>query len=51
MIHLSEFLNRLKRKQQLKFPKDISSFDISKMSWIEPFNFRVKKQEDKYRIN
>lgn len=36
MIHLSEFLNRLKRKKQLKFPKDISSFDISKMSWVEP---------------
>ncbi|ART75079.1 hypothetical protein B4U37_03020 [Sutcliffiella horikoshii] len=33
----------------LKFPEDISEIDISKLSWVEPFNFRVKKQEDKHR--
>lgn len=33
----------------LKFPSDISTFEISKLSWVEPFNFRVKKQEDKHR--
>ncbi|MDR4914120.1 hypothetical protein RGU76_03095 [Bacillus pseudomycoides] len=33
----------------LKLPTDISSFDIKKLIWVQPFNFRVKKQEDKYR--
>lgn len=33
----------------LKLPSDISSFDINNLSWVEPFNFRVKKQGDKYR--
>ncbi|MCR8963941.1 hypothetical protein O0550_12125 [Brevibacillus halotolerans] len=33
----------------LKFPDDVSSMDIKKLSWVEPFSFRVKKQGDKYR--
>ncbi|MGN4614157.1 hypothetical protein ACTFOZ_17175 [Bacillus cereus group sp. MYBK71-2] len=33
----------------LELPTDISSLGISKLSWVEPFNFRVKKQEDTYR--
>ncbi|MCG3795980.1 hypothetical protein CON78_26160 [Bacillus toyonensis] len=33
----------------LKLPTDISALGISKLSWVEPFNFRVKKQEDTYR--
>ncbi|KAB2488382.1 RNA-dependent RNA polymerase family protein [Priestia endophytica] len=33
----------------LKMPENISSFDIRNLSWVDPFNFRVKKQEDKYR--
>ncbi|MCB2339099.1 RNA-dependent RNA polymerase family protein [Clostridium estertheticum] len=31
-------------------PNDIASFDITNLSWVEPFNFRVKKHDDKYRI-
>lgn len=34
---------------RLSFPADISTFEISKLCWVEPFNFRVKKQEDKHR--
>ncbi|MGG1689419.1 reverse transcriptase domain-containing protein [Heyndrickxia ginsengihumi] len=33
----------------LNMPEDISSFDIKNLSWTEPFKFRVKKQEDKFR--
>ncbi|WP_066231566.1 hypothetical protein [Metabacillus fastidiosus] len=33
----------------LKMPEDITSFDISNLIWVDPFNFRVKKQEDRYR--
>ncbi|PGS03269.1 hypothetical protein [Bacillus pseudomycoides] len=33
----------------LKLPPNISSFDIRKLIWVVPFNFRVKKQEGKYR--
>lgn len=33
----------------LKFPGDVTSMDIKKLSWVEPFTFRVKKQGDKYR--
>lgn len=33
----------------LKFPDDISSFEIERLSWTKPFNFRIKKQDDKYR--
>ncbi|MGF6950954.1 hypothetical protein QF028_003459 [Neobacillus sp. B4I6] len=33
----------------LKLSTDISSVDIGKLIWVEPFNFRVKKQEDRYR--
>lgn len=32
------------------FPENISSFEIEKLSWTKPLNFRVKKQDDKYRI-
>lgn len=33
----------------IKLPVDIASFDIKNICWAEPFNFRVKKQDDKYR--
>lgn len=33
----------------LESSKDISSFIIKDLSWVSPFNFRVKKTEDKYR--
>ncbi|WP_215727449.1 hypothetical protein [Rossellomorea vietnamensis] len=33
----------------MEYPDNISSFDINDLSWVEPFNFRVKKQDDKYR--
>ncbi|GAE33191.1 hypothetical protein [Halalkalibacter akibai] len=35
--------------ESLRFPADISTIEIKKLSWVEPFNFRVKKQEDKHR--
>lgn len=31
-------------------PNDIASFDITHFSWVAPFNFRVKKCDDKYRM-
>ena len=33
----------------LKFPTDISTIKIKKLSWVVPINFRLKKQEDKHR--
>lgn len=33
----------------IELPIDISSYKIEKLSWTKPFNFRVKKQGDKYR--
>lgn len=33
----------------IKLPPDIESFPIEKLSWVEPINFRVKKQDDMYR--
>lgn len=33
----------------IKLPDDVSSFNLEKICWVEPFNFRVKKQDDKYR--
>ena len=33
----------------LEIPKDLSAYDIRDLAWVDPFNFRVKKQEDKYR--
>lgn len=33
----------------LTVPRDISSYSIKDLSWTKPFNFRLKKQEDKYR--
>ncbi len=34
---------------KIKLPGNVSSFELEKLSWVEPFNFRVKKQDDKYR--
>ncbi|MEW8972810.1 MAG: hypothetical protein AB2375_01340, partial [Tissierellaceae bacterium] len=34
----------------IRLPENISSFSLSKLSWTEPFKFRVKKKADKYRI-
>lgn len=33
----------------LEYPDDILFFDINRLEWAEPFNFRVRKQEDKFR--
>lgn len=33
----------------LIFPTNISCFPIEELSWTEPVNFRVKKQDDNYR--
>lgn len=33
----------------LSFPENISSFTLKNLCWVKPFNFRVKKNEDKYR--
>ncbi|MCB2359933.1 hypothetical protein [Clostridium estertheticum] len=30
-------------------PEDIASLDINNFSWVQPFNFRVKKNDDKFR--
>lgn len=34
---------------QMKYPDDISEFNIGKLSWSKPFKFRIKKEHDKYR--
>jgi len=31
------------------FPDDINSFDIKKLIWVEPINFRIHKNDDKFR--
>ena len=33
----------------LAYPTNIETMDITKFSWTKPVNFRVKKQGDKYR--
>ncbi|TQR30205.1 hypothetical protein [Brevibacillus brevis] len=33
----------------LKFPVDVSAMEIKNLCWVEPFSFRVKKQDDTYR--
>lgn len=33
----------------LEFPDNVASFDINQLTWVEPINFRVRKQDDKYR--
>lgn len=35
--------------ESLWFPTDDVSYEINKLSWTEPFSFRIKKQDDKYR--
>ena len=34
---------------RLKFPDNVSHFDLEELCWVETFRFRVKKQDDKYR--
>lgn len=34
---------------KVQLPPNISSLPIEDFCWVEPFNFRVKKQDDKYR--
>jgi len=34
---------------RIKLPSNASSFELEKLCWVEPFNFRVKKKDDKYR--
>lgn len=31
------------------FPTDIENFKVDKIDWTEPFNFRIRKDNDKYR--
>ncbi|MDD7795897.1 hypothetical protein [Clostridium sp. 'White wine YQ'] len=33
----------------IKLPENISSFELEELCWVEPFNFRIRKQDDKYR--
>ena len=33
----------------LWFPTDDNRYEINRLSWTEPFPFRVKKHDDKYR--
>lgn len=33
----------------MKYPSDVENFDINKLCWVKPFNFRVRKLDDKYR--
>ena len=33
----------------IKLLDGLDSFNLNKLCWVEPFNFRVKKQDDKYR--
>lgn len=35
--------------EKIILPDNVSSFDLEKLCWVEPFNFRVKKHDDKYR--
>ncbi|QNO14373.1 hypothetical protein HYG86_06100 [Alkalicella caledoniensis] len=35
--------------ESLAFPDDLSSYTIKNLCWVKPFNFRVKKNEDKFR--
>lgn len=35
--------------ESIKLPDNIYYYDIEKLCWVEPFNFRVKKHDDKYR--
>lgn len=34
----------------LILPNNVSTFELDKLCWTEPFNFRVRKQDDKYRV-
>lgn len=34
----------------MKYPSDVGNFAINKLCWVEPFNFRVRKHDDKYRV-
>jgi hypothetical protein len=34
----------------IKFPENIESLESNCFSWVAPFNFRVKKYDDKYRM-
>ncbi|KJS75640.1 MAG: hypothetical protein JL56_07445 [Desulfotomaculum sp. BICA1-6] len=35
--------------ESLEIPENISSYTLKNLSWVKPFNFRVRKNEDKYR--
>ena len=35
--------------ESLIFPEDLSTYTINNLCWVKPFNFRVKKNEDKFR--
>ena len=50
--NLYNFKNSIKHFiniDSLNFPNNISSFGLENLIWTKPFNFRVKKQGDKYR--
>lgn len=52
MNNLYNFKNSIKHFiniDSLNFPDDISHFELKKLSWTKPFNFRIKKQDDKCR--
>jgi hypothetical protein len=35
---------------EFAMPDNIESYDIEKLCWVEPYSFRIKKSDDKYRI-
>jgi hypothetical protein len=35
--------------EALILPEDVSSYTLKNLCWVKPFNFRVKKNEDKFR--
>lgn len=35
---------------ELAFPQDIQNFNLDKLVWTEPIKFRIRKDEEKYRV-
>ena len=50
--NLYNFKNTIKHFiniETMRLPNNLSTIDISSLSWVEPINFRVKKNTDKFR--
>lgn len=51
--NLYNFKNSIKHFvdiNRIQYPSDIENFPIKLIDWTKPFNFRIKKQGDKYRV-